>query len=79
MQKDWLVGEVSLEDLDEMATNLQHLAAQLPSHMHERLQALSLVKCERNYRTAIALAWITFIAALGNVRCFYLDVPSLVY
>lgn len=53
-------GSASLEvSLDE----LRELAAKLPSHLHERLRALS-GEVRSQYHAAIVLSWGTFLSAL---------------
>ena len=73
-RKEWLLGQVQLQDLGELAEQLQSLASKLPSHMHERLHALASEN-RAQYRTAIVMAWVTLAAALIMlalfVRMFY--------
>jgi two-component system NtrC family sensor kinase len=53
---------------------LQKLAAELPSHLHQRLQVLA-DDVRSQYRTAIIVAWANAIAAIvviaASVRVFY--------
>ncbi|QDV75028.1 sensor histidine kinase [Botrimarina mediterranea] len=54
-------GPTSLEAALEQ---LRELAAQLPSHLHERLGELS-GEVRSQYHVAMVLSWTTFISALG--------------
>jgi signal transduction histidine kinase len=56
---DWfLENEAKISQLREDVATLRQLAAELPSHLHERLSKLS-TDVRNQYRWAIALAWFT--------------------
>jgi len=74
-EEDWLLDRVRIDELREEVEQLRTLVAELPSHLHQRLQVLS-GEVSAQYRTAIVTAWITTILAtilLGiSARMFYL-------
>jgi signal transduction histidine kinase len=56
----WLFGnEARLSQLRDDIDTLRGLAAELPSHLHERFRDLSS-NVRTQYRWAISLAWVTF-------------------
>lgn len=56
---DWFLdSEAKLSQLQADIEELRRLAAELPSHLHQRLQQLS-TDVRIQYRWAIALAWVT--------------------
>ncbi len=70
-----LEQQASIGQLLREVEQLQSLAADLPSHLHKRLQALS-DDVRAQYRTAIVTAWVNAILAVvvlaGSTRAFYL-------
>jgi signal transduction histidine kinase len=73
--RDWFFAkDTAIELLRAEADKLFALAAELPSQLHERLQALA-VDVRARYRTAIVLAWTSAFVAFGllavSVRLFY--------
>ena len=73
-QEDWLLDQMRINLLREEVEGLEQLVAELPSHLHSRLEKLS-DNVRAQYRTAIILAWVCAILAvvlLGtSIRVFY--------
>jgi signal transduction histidine kinase len=69
-----LADTAHIDRMLRQVEELQKLAAELPSHLHERLQALA-DDVRSQYRTAIIVAWGNAIAAIvvigASVRVFY--------
>ena len=73
--RDWILNRTQAVDLlRKEADVLLDLAAELPSQLHERLQALA-IDVRARYRTAIVLAWTSAVVAFGllavSIRLFY--------
>ncbi|HMO86256.1 MAG TPA: HAMP domain-containing protein, partial [Lacipirellulaceae bacterium] len=69
-----LLRQTSIGRILREVEQLQTLAADLPSHLHERLQVLS-DDVRAQYRTAIVTAWTNALLAMavlwGSTRAFY--------
>jgi two-component system NtrC family sensor kinase len=62
---EWLLdNELKISKLRGEVESLRGLAAELPSHLHDRLHALA-ADVRTQYRIAITLAWATTILAAG--------------
>lgn len=72
--QDWLPDKVQVNRLLSEVEQLQSLGAELPRHLHERLQSLA-GEVKARYRGAIILAWINVAAAVvllaATNRVFY--------
>lgn len=56
--------QAETDQLEVDIENLRELAAQLPSHLHQRLGELS-GEVRSKYHTALGLAWATFVSAIA--------------
>ncbi len=57
LQEDWLFDPSRIVKLREEVEQLRNLVAELPSHLHNRLQTLA-DNVRAQYRTAIIAAWV---------------------
>jgi two-component system, NtrC family, sensor kinase len=71
---DWFIDLAEIRTLLREVEQLQSYAAELPSHLHQRLQVLSF-DVRAQYRTAIIAAWanagVAVIVLVGSTRAFY--------
>jgi signal transduction histidine kinase len=65
----WGIDEVKHEALIDELETLQTLAAQLPSHLHNRLGLLA-DEVRTQYRSLIALLWLTTLSAAALLALF---------
>ena len=74
LRKDWLLDQTQLGLLQTEIEQLDDLAADLPSHLHTRLNELS-DDVRAHYRTAIIAAWmnagLAMLLMVSAVRLFY--------
>lgn len=74
LQEDWLLDPSRIGKLIEEVEELGSLVAELPSHLHSRLQALS-DDVRAQYRTAIVSAWVCAVLAMvllvTSIRVFF--------
>ncbi len=61
--EDWMLDELMVDQLGKELEDLQGLAAELPSHLHDKLAGFAGSQRSR-YRALIVGAWITSITAL---------------
>ena len=59
--QDWMLDDVKIEQLDGQLDELAMLAAELPSHLHGKLQGFALEERNR-YRALIVGTWIASLA-----------------
>jgi two-component system NtrC family sensor kinase len=60
---EWMLDDLKIDRIDAELERFQRLAAELPSHLHKRLQGLA-VEVRGQYRALILGAWIASITAL---------------
>ncbi len=74
LQEDWLLDPSRIGKLREEVEELRHLVAELPNHLHRRLQALA-GNVRAQYRTAIITAWACALMAMvllvTSIRMFF--------
>lgn len=74
ISKDWFIDRARIGKLLGEVEQLQTLAAELPSHLHQRLHVLSS-NVQSQYRTAIIAAWgnavIALVVLVTSGRMFY--------
>ena len=74
LEEDWLLDQSRISILKKEVEQLAQLAAELPSHLHNRLQELAL-DVRAQYRTAIITAWVNAGVALlllvSSIQLFY--------
>lgn len=74
LQEDWVLNPSHINAFHEEVEDLEQLVAELPSHLHGRLEALA-DDVRAQYRTAIVSAWGCAILALlllvTSIRMFY--------
>lgn len=59
---DWILGDVKIEQLKLELEYLQNLSAELPSHLHRRLEGFAF-EVRGQYRALIVGTWITSVLA----------------
>jgi len=74
LEEDWLLDRLRIGMLRDEVEQLRQLVAELPSHLHKRLQVLAS-DVRAQYRTAIVTSWVNALLALvllGTfIRMFY--------
>jgi len=60
--EDWMLDDVRIGRLDAELENLQALAVELPSHLHEKLVGFS-DEVRGQYRALIVATWVTTVVA----------------
>ena len=83
--EDWVLRPSEIEKLRTQVDKLRILAAELPSHLHTRLQALA-DDVKAQYRTALSIAWVNaavamlllFTAVRAFIRWFAVPLQTLV-
>lgn len=68
---DWLLDELQLGQMRDQVEQLGKFAAELPSHLHERLGVLA-TEVRARYRTAIVVAWLNAGMAVALLGVFFL-------
>jgi signal transduction histidine kinase len=72
--QDWVLDQGRIGPLRDQVEELHRLAADLPSHLHERMHLL-VSDVRAQYRTAIVAAWLGFFVAVvllsAAQRVFY--------
>jgi two-component system, NtrC family, sensor kinase len=69
LDEDWVLDEIRVGRLGAELEYLQELAAELPSYLYENIREFT-EEARQQYRTLLALTWITAVATVGMFALF---------
>ncbi|MEQ8209749.1 MAG: ATP-binding protein [Lacipirellulaceae bacterium] len=70
LKEDWLLDELQIGKLRDEVDQLSSLVVELPSHLHRRFAVL-VNDVRARYRTAIVIAWVNAVLAIGLLGLFF--------